>query len=427
MRKGFLMRSGFRTTSIMIFGVFPMLLLTPLPLPAQAEQEVTGSGRVVLVEKCRKASVGPPSRTQPVWMVAPRPLTSGQQMDLAYWSDHTDLPGPGGGANAVATELRSEKPPSGTKSVRVLHPSGEPIEPDSARLFRKVKFGGTIPDTYKSNIMDCSVGISGKYAFFTGDWFAARSTNGGRTWTYVDVYSDFPDFCCDQVTSLDGTRDRLLWLRMGLPDTNADTGNYENSFKLGVSGDGGASFWTYTVKPTDVDPNWTNLWWDRPRLQLGADYLYLAWNTYNKSSSWVRSVILRLPLDALAAGEQFTYEYYSDDEWFNFVPLQGASHSMYWASNWPVSFPRNNRIAIWKWDEHAEEISSVIQTIHSWSFTNRGDAQCGSVEGNWADRYDQRLQTGARYEIHGTDTQVAGRKVLAWWWNVRAGDSFLYP
>jgi hypothetical protein len=426
MKRDVFMNSGFWTASIMIFGAFSILLLTPSTLPAEGKGELAGSSRAVLLDKCRKASIGRPTRSLPVWTAEPRPLAIGKQMELSYWSEHTDLPGPGGGADEVATEIRSDKPPGGTSSKLVASASGEPTEPSSARVFRSVKFDTTIPDTYKSNVMDCSVGISGKYAFFTGDWFAARSTNGGKTWTYIDAYSDFPDFCCDQATIWDGTRDRLLWVRMGLPDTNA-TGNYENTFKLSVSGDGGASFWTYTVKPTEVDPNWTDLWWDRPRLQLGADYLYLTWNLFSKSTTWVRSVLLRLPLDDLAAGAPFTYEYYSDDGWFNFVPLQGASHSIYWASNWPAISPRNNRIAIWKWDEHAEEISSVIRTIHSWSFTNRGDAQCGSVDGNWVARSDQRLQTGARYEIHGTDTQEAGRKVLAWWWNVKAGGSFLYP
>ena len=47
--------------------------------------------------------------------------------------------------------------------------------------------------------------------------------------------------------------------------------------------------------------------------------------------------------------------------------------------------------------------------------------------GNWANRTDDRLLTGARYAIQGTNLTVPGRNVLGWWWNVKQGGAYPYP
>ena len=84
-----------------------------------------------------------------------------------------------------------------------------------------------------------------------------------------------PDFCCDQVTTFDEARNTFYWLRMGSPNSSC-----VNRFRLGVSNDQAATFCNYDVTPTNVNGGWTNQWWDYPHIQLGADYLYLAWNMF---------------------------------------------------------------------------------------------------------------------------------------------------
>ena len=108
-----------------------------------------------------------------------------------------------------------------------------------------------------------------------------------------------------------------------------------NRFRLGVSNDQGATFCNYDVTPTNTNPAWTNQWWDYPHIQLGADYLYMAWNMFNAASNWTRTVVLRWPLDSLTACAGFNYSYWSTTSWFTVVPVQGADHVMYWASNYP--------------------------------------------------------------------------------------------
>ena len=101
---------------------------------------------------------------------------------------------------------------------------------------------------------------------------------------------------------------------------------------------------------------------------------------------------------------------------------------MYWASNWPDWAPYN-RMKIWWWPESTDftGIQAIGRSLPAWSMTNHGEAVCGAPNGNWAARTDDRLLTGARYAIQGTNLTVPGRNVLGWWWNVKQGGTYPYP
>jgi hypothetical protein len=359
---------------------------------------------------------GTPVLETPVWTPEPPVLTEEQRAQLEYWTENTSLPGPSLMEDGSTATGGAE--PGGESTIAVL-----PQAPGDATAFVKRFPGPVVPAGDKSNVMESSVAASGLELFHTGNWFAARSADGGVTWTYVNPYSGFPDFCCDQVTSYDTARGILLWLRMGLPD-----GNGENVFLLSVSADGGQTFWTYTIAPTNIDASWTNNWWDYPHMQLGTDFMYLSWNMFNQSGLSVRTVMIRVDLDNLAAAGPFSGSYLSVTDWFTFVPVQGSQHVMYWASNWPNTAPRNSRLRIYKWPEDSGTISFVTKTITAWTFTGRGDAHCGSP--NWMARLDQRVLAGARYFIHSdgiVEGRIPGRAILAWWWNVKEGGNFPMP
>jgi hypothetical protein len=280
--------------------------------------------------------------------------------------------------------------------------------------------GAAIPSGFKSNVMETSVGTGGRGIFMTGNWFAASSGDGGGTWSYVNPYADFSSFCCDQLSIYDASRDAFYWLRQGLADQNGN-----GVFRISVlfSADS-STVCNYDFAPSDVNSAWTGQWFDYPHMQLGADFLYIAYNVFNASDQWQRTVMLRLPLDVLGFcnTDPFTYNYYANSSWFTFVPVQGADHVMYFASNRPNVSPFN-RVAIWRWDEAVASPSSVVRTVTAWKFTSRGQAQCGSTTGNWTARYDDRLLAGVRHSVQGT----AGRVFLTWFWNARQGGSFPNP
>jgi hypothetical protein len=59
-----------------------------------------------------------------------------------------------------------------------------------------------VPDGKKLAEAETSVASKGTLVFYTGNTYAARSTDGGRTWQYLDVNKDL-NTCCDQVVIYD--------------------------------------------------------------------------------------------------------------------------------------------------------------------------------------------------------------------------------
>jgi hypothetical protein len=153
-----------------------------------------------------------PSGVETVQWTAESPaLTPEQSARQADWADMFSLPGPER-VGAEADTAAAAAPDAASQSVRAptrVSPKA-PLAPGDAQIYRKSLFGVVIPAGLKSNFMGNSVGQNGKTAFFTGNWFAARSTNGGVSWSYVNAYSGFADFCCDQVTLYDESRHLLL-------------------------------------------------------------------------------------------------------------------------------------------------------------------------------------------------------------------------
>ena len=392
--------------AILLFGT----LLVASSLPAGAQETVP--------LPAEDARMDAPTTSPIPWSSALPQLTPEQKAQLESALEGTHLSGPrrpDAGLTASLTE------PTADTATMLRNSVPAPLAtPGDAVKFRNVSFKSIIPSGYTSNVMESSTAEGGKYAFFTGNWFAARSINGGTTWTYVNPYADMADFCCDQVTLYDEARNMFIWYRMGVPNAYG-----VNRIRVGVSTDGGATFCNYDVQPTNVNSGWTNQWFDYPHLQKGADYLYIATNMFNSATppSWTRTVMLRWPLDSLRACAGFSYNYYADSSWFTFVPVQGAEHIMYFASNWPSTSPYN-RINVWKWPEDSTSLTTVTTTIPTWSFNV---PVCGSTTGNWGGRSDDRVLTGARYMIHGTNLKIPGREILGWWWNSAAIGSLTQP
>jgi hypothetical protein len=70
-----------------------------------------------------------------------------------------------------------------------------------------------------SNVGEPSAAFNADVAFYTGNWYAAMSSDGGRTFSFIDpaaafAASDPPDshFCCDQVVNYIPSIDTFVWL-----------------------------------------------------------------------------------------------------------------------------------------------------------------------------------------------------------------------
>ena len=84
-------------------------------------------------------------------------------------------------------------------------------------LVRNTTLGPEADNHAASDVGEPSVATNGNIVFYTGNWYAALSTDGGATFRYVDPFHAFPDppgmaFCCDQVVQYAPKIDTFFWL-----------------------------------------------------------------------------------------------------------------------------------------------------------------------------------------------------------------------
>jgi hypothetical protein len=365
-----------------------------------------------------------PVAYEPAWSDKPAPMIDSQRQVYERGMNAFNLPGPplpqtgipedgAQGAETTAcmeTTVLEEISPKDTSGVHPLERA-----PASFVLEHNTTLGSILPPGSASHVLEPSVAIDGKFIFYTANWFAARSKDSGSTWSYVNAYGGFEDFCCDQDTVYDPARRAIIWYRMGIPGTT--TG--ENVVKIGVSTNGGASFCTHTIAPTNIDPAWTGQWFDYPHLALSNDYLWIATNMFDKDQSWTRTIMMKMDLDSLAACQAPSISVFSSTNRFNFTPVQGATTAMYWATHNTTSSMR-----IYMWSEDSTTVGWVNRAIPAWTATIRGSAVCTTQDShNPCARLDDRIVSGW---IANWDT-LPGEKTLGFFWNVKQGGPFPNP
>lgn len=109
--------------------------------------------------------------------------------------------------------------------------------PGTFTLVKNSALGAAAPS--KSTVNEPSVAANGNFVFYTGNWYAARSTDGGSSFSYVNPYTDMPNFCCDQDVIYDPIHGIFIWYRQDRSDANG-----VNYFRLGISNDNAAT-WTF--------------------------------------------------------------------------------------------------------------------------------------------------------------------------------------
>jgi hypothetical protein len=246
----------------------------------------------------------------------------------------------------------------------------------------------SLPSVIKSSVFEPSLANNGETIFYTANWFAARSTDGGTTWNYLDPSEDFTKFCCDQLVIFDPHREIFVWFRQGVSDKNG-----ENIVKLSISKDANR-WWTYNIKPTDFDPTWTGQWFDYAHFSLGDKYLYVTTNMYDVNREFIRSVIAKISLDNLAnaVAPSFSSYYDSSGDIFTFTPVTGAKDTMYWASH-----ITNSKMRIYSWPENQSwtQITKKDIEIPAWTRASTMGMQCNSPDNNnMCGRADSRITAG---------------------------------
>ncbi|HEY0547162.1 MAG TPA: VCBS repeat-containing protein [Pyrinomonadaceae bacterium] len=292
-------------------------------------------------------------------------------------------------------------------------PNAAPLAPNDLVVFRQHDMTpAEAPTGDRSSIAEPSTISVGNAVFYTSNWFAARSTDGGQTFSYVDPYATFPSvnggFCCDQVTAYAPTQDMALW---GLQYVqSASGGTFRIARTIGSAGIA-SNVWTYyNFNPQNFGFA-AGAWMDFPNMSVSATYVYASSNVFTSGGSFAGNVIWRVPLSELAAGGSVNYNYLMRTDINSIRLVEGAGTTMYWAA-----FLNSTQMRIHRWDDGSTSVNWDDISLNSFTYLAR-DGVSTTIDGrNWAARADSR-PLGA-YVANG---------VIGVMWMAKQDGSFPHP
>ena len=321
-------------------------------------------------------------------------------------------------------------------SGTVLGPSGgettgAPFDfaPPASNYFKIYKNSVLTPMNSSRDNNEPSVANRGDEVFYTGNKYAARSTDGGSTWLYVKPDADFPNFCCDQDVIYDEGRNLLFWFRLGNISPS-----WESEFRIGVSRDGGKTFCYWDWRLTDFGMN-IDLGWDFPQLALSDNFIYFTINAYKptQTGGGYTSVLARAPLDSFMSCGTSTWTYWIQDRtpsgcYLNtkelvsppvWTPVQGANTTMYLGQT-----TTDDCFTVWRQNESDSILQPYRIEIPRWTLSKTGPSgnstnlTCPLPNGGGDPCQDLSHRVSAGWVARGK---------VGFFWSAAAGSGFPYP
>lgn len=140
--------------------------------------------------------------------------------------------------------------------------------------------------------------------FYTGNWFAALSTNSGSTWSYVNPYTKFSaidgGFCCDQTCLYAPSHDVMVWYLQYVYSATTQKGSARIAYAVGNNI--AANTWgSYVFSPQFFGrPN--GEWLDYPDMAVSNDRIFFSSNIFNASNVYQDAVVWTMPLSTFVTG-----------------------------------------------------------------------------------------------------------------------------
>lgn len=284
-----------------------------------------------------------------------------------------------------------------TRRLAAMAADAQNLE-DALVLLKNTELGSAADNDTASNVGEPSVATNRNVVFYTGNWYAALSTDGGSTFLYVDPTKAFPAptgmrFCCDQIVHYIRKIDTFVWL---LQYTEGPHGENIQRLAFATTQEIQQGHWRlFDLRPQDLGV--PNAFLDFPDLAVGTNMLYVTTNSF-VGENWKATLLLRLPLRGIASG-QITAQQTLSTENFNFRVAQQCGRVAYWASHNTTSSLR-----IFRWPESAAQPTFTDVTVASWVDGNGFESLTPS-DRNWLARADPRV-LGA--------TQARGNLWFAW-------------
>lgn len=240
-----------------------------------------------------------------------------------------------------------------------------------------------------SNVGEPSVAANDQVVFYTGNWYAAVSSDGGQTFKYIDPAAAFKasdppnaSFCCDQITHYIPQIDMFVWL---LQYGNADESDNIQRLAFAKTADVVQGRW----RLFDVTTRFLGVpgaFLDFPDLAVGANALYLTTNIF-PGADRPGSAVVRIPLDGIASGQVVAKPFVSND-FQSFRVAQNCGTTAFFAAHQDSS-----TLAVFSWDEADDAPTPTSVGVARWIGGN-GYVSRTPDGRRWLDRADPRI-TGA--------------------------------
>lgn len=268
---------------------------------------------------------------------------------------------------------------------------------DTVAFVRNVQLNDVATADTASHVCEPSVAVNGNVVFYTGNWFASRSLDGGVTFQHLNPATAFVDppgmeFCCDQVAHYIKKIDTFVWL---LQYTETPQGNNIQRLAFATTAQLQQGQW----RLFDISSQGLGLpgvFLDYPDIAIGTNMLYVTMNGF-RGEAWDSTILVRLPLSGIKNGN-ITADRFIWRENFNFRVAQNCATVAYFASH-----NTNSQIRLFKWREKSAAPTFKDIDVASWG---EGNFESNTPDNrNWLARADPRM-TGA--------TMANGELWFAW-------------
>jgi hypothetical protein len=259
-----------------------------------------------------------------------------------------------------------------------------------------------------SNVGEPSVAVNGDVVIYTGNWYAARSLDGGQTFQYLDPVTVFPDppnlgFCCDQVANYIASIDTFVWLLQYGPKSGPQADNIQR-LAFATTDEVKTGHWRLfdiTTKALGV----VGKFLDYPDIAVGANSLYVTTNIFTPNGNSAGAAVVRIPIDSISAG-RVTAQPFVSSTLNSFRAAQNCGATAFFATHQDTS-----TLNVFTWDESQATPVSHLVEVARW-ISGSGFPSRTPDGRSWLDRADPRI-TGAT--LAGSDLYFA--------WGVNAGSN----
>jgi hypothetical protein len=257
------------------------------------------------------------------------------------------------------------------------------------KLFLNTELTGPAQNQTGGNVGEPSTSINGDVVFYTGNWYAAFSSDSGKTFRYLDPNNmaqpgdgEGITFCCDQVVNYISSIDTFVWLLQYGPST----GDNIQRLAFAKTADVVAGKWRIfdiTTQALGVQ----GAFLDFPDLAVGSNFLYMTTNIFPPGTG-AGSAVVRIPLASIGSGKP-TAEKFVSMELQSFRVVQNCRDVAYFAAHKDTS-----TMTVFSWPENQGAPAPKDVEVARWIGGTGGYFSRLPDGRRWLDRADPRI-TGA--------------------------------